>query len=170
MLKTADYDTFFVGKWHLGENEASMPINHGYDEMKNTTLYHLNSFTYADPAWHKQMSETERVYFKKVTKGALEGKAGGKSHEIHKILGKDIPILDVTSTKYALDYIRSHAKSDKPFFMSVNFAKHHQANLPAPEFVGKSMSKSNYVVMMARQPAIAQTSTSALFSHLLCIS
>ncbi len=36
------------------------------------------------------------------------------------------------------------AKSDKPFFMSVNFMKVHQPNMPAPEFEHKSLSKSKY--------------------------
>ncbi len=144
VLKQAGYDTFFVGKWHLGENDESLPINQGYDEMKNVTLYHLNSYTYADPAWNPDMSDKMRDYYKKVTQGELEGKAGGKRHEVKKILGKDIPTIDKTTEKYTLDYIRKHAKSDKPFFMSVNFAKNHQPNLPAPEFNLKSKSKTKY--------------------------
>ena len=36
------------------------------------------------------------------------------------------------------------AKSDKPFFINVNFMKVHQPNLPAPEFEHKSMSKTKY--------------------------
>ena len=144
VLKTAGYDTYFIGKWHLGEDESGMPINHGYDAMDNVTLYHLNAYTYADPAWHLQMSDKERAYYKKVTKGALEGKAGGKSKETHKILGKDIAGLDITNTDFALKYIREHAKSDKPFFVSLNFAKNHQPSIAPPEFKSKSAAKSPY--------------------------
>jgi arylsulfatase len=36
------------------------------------------------------------------------------------------------------------AKTGKPFFMSVNFMKVHQPNMPAPEFVHKSISKTKY--------------------------
>lgn len=144
VLKTAGYDTYFIGKWHLGEDESGMPINHGYDAMANTTLYHLNSYTYADPEWHLSMSDEERAYYVKVTRGALEGKAGGKAKETNKILGKDIPGLDVTSTGLALDYIRAHAKSDKPFFVNLNFAKNHQPSIAPPEFKGKSAAKSPY--------------------------
>ena len=39
VLKTAGYSTYFIGKWHLGEDESGMPINHGYDAMDNVTLY-----------------------------------------------------------------------------------------------------------------------------------
>src|SRR4029077_1036468 len=37
-----------------------------------------------------------------------------------------------------------NGKSGQPFFMSVNFMKVHQPNMPAPEFQYKSLSKSKY--------------------------
>jgi len=42
------------------------------------------------------------------------------------------------------DYLDQNAISSEPFFMSINFMKVHQPNLPAPEFIHKSMSKSKY--------------------------
>ena len=144
VLKTAGYSTYFIGKWHLGEDESGMPINHGYDAMDNVTLYHLNAYTYADPTWHLNMAAEERAYYQKVTRGALTGKAGGKSKEANKILGKDIAGLDIINTDFALKYIRKHAKSKKPFFVSLNFAKNHQPSIAPPEFKGKSAAKSPY--------------------------
>ena len=144
VLKTAGYSTYFIGKWHLGEDESGMPINHGYDAMDNVTLYHLNAYTYADPTWHLNMGADERAYYKKVTKGAMTGKAGGKSKEANKILGKDIPGLDIINTDFALKYIRKHAKGDNPFFVSLNFAKNHQPSIAPPKFKGKSAAKSPY--------------------------
>ena len=44
MLKEAGYSTCQIGKWHLGEADYSMPTEHGFDEMRNTTLYHLNAY------------------------------------------------------------------------------------------------------------------------------
>jgi arylsulfatase A-like enzyme len=38
----------------------------------------------------------------------------------------------------AVDYIKQHAKDDKPFFMDVNFMKMHNPTNPAPPFRGKS--------------------------------
>ena len=49
MLKTAEYNTFFIGKWHLGEYDYALPNAQGYDEMKYCGLYHLNAYTYGDP-------------------------------------------------------------------------------------------------------------------------
>jgi arylsulfatase len=51
VLKQGGYQTFFTGKWHLGESDYALPIAHGYDEMKAVGLYHLNAYTYADAEW-----------------------------------------------------------------------------------------------------------------------
>jgi arylsulfatase A-like enzyme len=45
ILKQASYSTCQIGKWHLGEGDYSMPIAYGFDEMRNTSLYHLNAYT-----------------------------------------------------------------------------------------------------------------------------
>ena len=154
VLKTAGYQTFFTGKWHLGESDYALPINQGYDEMKYCGLYHLNAYTYGDPTWFPDMDPKLRAMFDKVTKGALSGKAGGKAVEEFKINGQyvntpekgvvGIPFFDEYVEKASLEYLDQAAKSDKPFFMSVNFMKVHQPNMPHPDFIHKSMSKSKY--------------------------
>ena len=55
-----------------------------------------------------------------------------------------IPYLDKYIEQSALKFLDEAAKSDKPFYINVNFMKVHQPNLPAPEFEHKSMSKSKY--------------------------
>ncbi|MFZ0255214.1 MAG: arylsulfatase [Gammaproteobacteria bacterium] len=161
VLKSAGYNTFFTGKWHLGEADYALPNAQGYDEMKYVGLYHLNAYTYADPTWFPDMSPELRAMFKKVTKGSLSGKAGEKAVEDFKINGQyvnkpnektaeypdgvvGIPFFDGYIEKAALEYLDKVAKSDKPFFMNVNFMKVHQPNMPHPDFEHKSLSKSKY--------------------------
>src|SRR5574337_477939 len=154
VLKRGGYDTFFTGKWHLGEADYAMPNAQGYDEMKYVGLYHLNAYTYGDPTWFPDMSPELREMFNRVTKGALSGKAGEPPHEDFKINGQyvntpekgvvGIPFFDEYVEKASLDYLDAHAHSDKPFFMSVNFMKVHQPNMPAPEFIHKSAAKSKF--------------------------
>ncbi len=154
VLKTGGYQTFFTGKWHLGEADYAMPINQGYDVMKYVGLYHLNAYTYADPTWFPGMDDETRKLFAEVTKGALSGKAGGKITEDFKINGQyvntpekgvvGIPFVDEYVEKATLEQLDAYAKTDKPFFMSVNFMKVHQPNMPAPEFEHKSGSKTKY--------------------------
>jgi len=154
VLKQGGYQTFFTGKWHLGESDYALPIAHGYDEMKAVGLYHLNAYTYADPEWFPDMPPELRAMFQKVTKGMLSGKAGGKATEDFKINGEyvntpekgvvGIPFLDEYIEKAAVEYLDKAGKSAQPFFMSINFMKVHQPNLPHPDFIHKSMSKSKY--------------------------
>jgi arylsulfatase A-like enzyme len=154
VLKTAGYQTFFTGKWHLGEADYAMPTAQGYDEMRYVGLYHLNAYTYADPTWFPDMDPELRAMFEKVTKGSLSGKAGEAPKEDFKINGQyvdtpdkgvvGIPYFDGYVEKAALDYLDQVAKSDTPFFLNVNFMKVHQPNMPHPDFIHKSLSKSKY--------------------------
>jgi len=161
VLKTAGYNTFFTGKWHLGEADYALPNAQGYDEMRYAGLYHLNAYTYADPTWFPDMSPELRAMFQKVTKGSLSGKAGEKAVEDFKINGQyvntpdaktadypdgvvGIPFFDGYIEKASLDYLDKAAQSNTPFFMCINFMKVHQPNLPHPDFEHKSLSKSKY--------------------------
>ncbi|MBL0373115.1 arylsulfatase [Rhizobium sp. KVB221] len=158
VLKLGGYQTYFTGKWHLGEADYALPNAQGFDEMKYVGLYHLNAYTYADPTWFPDMDPKLRAMFQKVTKGALSGKAGEKAVEEFKINGQyvdtpevngasgvvGIPYFDSYVEKAAIGFLDEAAKSDKPFFIDVNFMKVHQPNMPAPEFEHKSMSKSKY--------------------------
>jgi arylsulfatase len=154
VLKQAGYQTFFTGKWHLGEADYALPNAHGYDEMKYVGLYHLNAYTYADPTWFPDMPPELRALFQRVTKGALEGNAGQPAREVFKINGQyvntpaqgvvGIPFFDDYVEKASLEYLDRAAAAGKPFFMSINFMKVHQPNMPHPDFIHKSASKSKY--------------------------
>ena len=142
VLKQGGYRTFFTGKWHLGESDYALPTAHGYDEMKAVGLYHLNAYTYADPTWFPDMPEELRAMFARVTKGMMEGNAGQPAREVCKINGQyvntpaqgvvGIPFLDEYIEKAAVEYLDKTAKSGQPFFMSINFMKVHQPNMPHP--------------------------------------
>ena len=155
VLKQAGYGTYFTGKWHLGEADYALPNAQGYDEMKYVGLYHLNAYTYADPTWFPDMDPDLRKMFEEVTKGALSGKAGEKPKEEFKINGQyvdtpdkgvvGIPFFDNYVEKAALEFLETAAqKKDQPFFINVNFMKVHQPNMPNPDFIHKSISKTRY--------------------------
>jgi len=155
VLKQGGYQTYFTGKWHLGEDDYALPNAQGYDEMKYAFLYHLNAYTYGDPTWFPDMDPKLREMFDKVTKGSLSGKAGEKPKQDFKVNGQyvdtpekgvvGIPFVDSYVEKAALEFLETAAKNPgKPFFINVNFMKVHQPNLPAPEFEHKSLSKSKY--------------------------
>jgi arylsulfatase len=159
VLKTAGYHTYFTGKWHLGEADYALPNAQGYDEMKYAGLYHLNAYTYADETWFPDMDPELRAMFQKVTKGMLSGKAGEKPVEEFKVNGQyvdtpvidgkegvvGIPFIDDYIERAGLEFLDEAAKNpNEPFFININYMKVHQPNMPAPEFIHKSMSKSKY--------------------------
>ncbi|HEX5091178.1 MAG TPA: arylsulfatase [Burkholderiales bacterium] len=155
VLKQGGYQTYFTGKWHLGEADYAMPNAQGYDEMKYVGLYHLNAYTYADPTWFPDMPAELRAMFAKVTRGSLSAKAGEKAKEDFKINGQyvdtpekgvvGIPFFDGYVEKAAIEFLDKAAKDKgKPFYINVNFMKVHQPNLPHPDYIHKSLSKSKY--------------------------
>lgn len=144
LLKKAGYNTFFAGKWHLGEADYALPNAQGFDVMKNTFLYHLNAYTYPLESWNPDMEPEIRKYFEKVTTGLLEGNAGEKAKEVTKVTDDNIAEIDMLTTEASLEYLEKFAKEDKPFLMSINFGKNHQPNVPAKGFEGKSPAKSKY--------------------------
>jgi arylsulfatase len=164
VLKQGGYQTYFTGKWHLGEADYALPNAQGYDEMKAVGLYHLNAYTYADPTWFPDMDPELRALFQKVTTGALSGKAGEKAKEDFKINGQyvntpekgvvGIPYLDEYIEKAGLEFLDQAAKNPgKPFFININFMKVHQPNLPHPDFIHKSPSKSKYADSLVENDA-----------------
>ncbi|MGE4374022.1 MAG: arylsulfatase [Xanthobacter sp.] len=155
VLKQAGYKTYFTGKWHLGESDYALPNAQGYDVMKYAFLYHLNAYTYGDPKWFPGMSPELREMFQKITKGALSGNAGEAPVQNFTVNGEyvntpekgvvGIPFLDAYVEDATMEFLEDAAKTpDKPFFINVNFMKNHQPNMPHPDFIGKSISKTKY--------------------------
>ncbi len=163
LLKTVGYNTYFSGKWHLGEDDYALPNAQGYDDMRHVGLYHLNAYTYADPTWFPDMDPELRAMFAEVTKGSLSGVAGGEVTEDFKINGQyvntpeegvvGIPFFDSYVEQDAIDFLEEAAALDAPFFINVNFMKLHQPSMPAPEFQGSSISKSKYADSMVELDA-----------------
>ena len=67
-----------------------------------------------------------------------EGVAGKPATKVARIDYDYLHEFDVRQADSAVDYIKQHAKDDKPFFMDVNFMKMHNPNIPAKAFIGKS--------------------------------
>ena len=123
------------------------PIEHGFDEMKHFGAYYPGVYTYADtnndfhpwfPSYNQKFSEE---YFKIVNMYEWEGVAGQPAKKGAYITWDYLAEFDVRQTDSAVDYIKKHAKDDKPFFMDVNFMKMHNPNNPAKAFLGKSQSR-----------------------------
>ena len=78
------------------------------------------------------------MYFKVVNMYAWEGVAGQPAKKLGYVDWNYLATADVKQADDAIEYIKQHAKDDKPFFMDVNFMKMHNPNNPAPKFAGKT--------------------------------
>ena len=154
VLKQANYSTFFVGKWHLGEADYALPNAQGFDIMKYCGLYHLNAYTYADPQVVSGHESRAEGIVREGDDGNVIGQCREKPKEDFKLNEEyentpkkgmvGIPYVDEYIEKAAMDYLNNLTKGGQPFFMDVNFMKVHQPNLPHPDYIGKSLLKSKY--------------------------
>lgn len=138
------YSTFFMGKWHLGDTPDAYPIEHGFDEMKEFAAYYAGVYTYNDtskwfhPWFPSYNPEFERMYDSVVNLGEWEGVAGQPAKRVGTITYDTMATMDERMADNAVDYIKNHANSDKPFFIDVNFIKMHNPTHAAPDFAGRS--------------------------------
>ena len=152
VLKTGGYKTFFTGKWHLGELDSAFPNVQGFDEMKYAGLYHLNAYTYANPTWFPDMDPELRDIIPARNERCAVRRCGTDREKRLKINGRyvntpaqgvvGIPFFD-DYVESDLDYLDRNENSTQPFFMSVNFMKVHQPNMPAPEFRASRCQKAS---------------------------
>jgi arylsulfatase len=138
------YTTYFSGKWHLGDKPEAYPIEHGFDEMKNFAAYYAGVYAYNDtstefhpwfPSFNQQYNS---MYDSVVNLGEWEGKAGQAATRVGTINYDSLADFDIRQAQNAVQYIKDHAKGDKPFFMDVNFIKMHNPTNAAPAFRGRS--------------------------------
>jgi arylsulfatase A-like enzyme len=143
-FKKNGYQTYFSGKWHLGDKPEMYPIEHGFDEMKHFAAYYPGVYTYPDtsPKMHPWFPRYNADYWKEfqdtVNLHEWEGVAGKPATRTALIDWDYLSEFDVRQTDSAVAYIKQHANDSKPFFMDVNFMKMHNPNNPAKAFQGRS--------------------------------
>ncbi len=112
--------------------------------MKHFAAYYAGVYAYndTDKAFHPWFPsynpEYNKMYDDIVNLGEWEGVAGQSARMLGTITYDSLAEFDIRQTASAVDYIKRHANSDKPFFMDVNFIKMHNPTNAAPAFRGAS--------------------------------
>jgi arylsulfatase len=147
-MKKAGYTTVELGKWHLGDVPDAYLIAHGFDEMYHMLPYYAGVYAYDDPnlnpAWPKNDPKFMAAW-KTVNIGEWEGKAGEPAKKVRDFTYPHLATSDTEIRDTAINWIKQHARDDRPFFMYLNFMKLHQPNFPSPDWKGKSPGMHPYL-------------------------
>jgi uncharacterized sulfatase len=108
LLKSQGYATKLIGKWHLGTDPASHPLQHGFDGFFGTP--YSNDMTPFPLIADHEVVEAEA----------------------------DQTLLTQKYTAAAVDFIRLNAKEERPFFLLLAHNSPHIPLFASPRFAGKS--------------------------------
>ena len=142
-FKKNGYQTYYSGKWHLGDTIDAMPVHHGFETMKNFLAYYSGVYAYTDTELHPDFPRDNpafmAAYWRQVNDGMWEGEEGQPPRRVIEHFGyPDLAKFDEKQAADAAAYIKAHANDAKPMFMYIAFTKMHNPTNPAPDFRGKS--------------------------------
>jgi arylsulfatase len=134
LLKEYGYVTGQFGKNHLGDKDAHLPTNHGFDEFYGN-LYHLNAEEEPelpdypkDPEFHEQYGP----------RGVIHSFADGRIEDTGPLTKKRMETVDDDTAARAIDFIeRAHADG-KPFFVWWSGTRMHFRTHVKEELIGIS--------------------------------
>lgn len=135
VFKSQGYATAMTGKWHLGSEEKSLPVNQGFDEYRVGVLETTDSTLYRPNMERAGLPEAViNATAPKIWEG--DSKNGLKpvreyTIEYRKQIEGDI-------AKASIDFINKLSKKKQPFFLYVGFTNSHYPSVTAPEFENKS--------------------------------
>lgn len=150
LLQKEGYVTQGVGKWHMGENEASLPQNVGYDDY-----YGFLGVSDMYTEWRDQYFNPEVALSPKrfallqimpfnhdnVHCSPANKKECESAYPINLSTIKD---LDQDWAAYSEAFIRKMEKSDKPFFLYHATRGCHFDNYPNDDYAGKSRARTTF--------------------------
>ena len=146
-LQTLGYVTQGVGKWHMGENEGSLPQNVGYDDYYGflgvSDMYTEWRDIYFNPEIALSPSRfamMQKLPFNHNNVHCVKGKPGVEN--VYEINLSTIGNLDQDWANYSEKFIRKMAKSNQPWFLYHATRAAHFDNYPTEKYAGKSPART----------------------------
>lgn len=132
LLSDAGYHTAMFGKWHVGFGDKYAPTEHGFDEAEwsggNPAVWiygakaednvgHVNfrAFNWAP--------KEPQAYYDEG--GVMRARKGEKPEMVYPFNVENYQAYDSDVADLAIDYIKRHADSDRPFFLYVGGKANH---------------------------------------------
>lgn len=123
LLKEHGYATGQFGKNHLGDKDAHLPTNHGFDEFFGN-LYHLNAEEEPeneDYPGDMKMPDGKTFHEKFGPRGVIHSWANAdgtqKIEDTGPLTKKRMETIDDTTSDAAVRFIKQQHKAGKPFFV-----------------------------------------------------
>ncbi len=135
LFKSQGYNTAITGKWHVGQEEQSQPVNQGFDEYRVGVL---NSSDGAYYRGHMERMGLPEALVAKTAPKIWEGDSENGMKVIREYTLEYRQQVEADITNASIDFINELSKEDDPFFLYVGFTHTHYPNRAAPEFTGKS--------------------------------
>jgi arylsulfatase A-like enzyme len=133
LLRDSGYQKAMYGKWHLGDKEGRYPTSQGFDEWWDFPHSNGETLNNIQPGYSPDLAPNQGIW---------EGKVGEPSKRVGEYDYAMRPLMDEQITQRAVNYIKTHAKDAKPFFLYVPFSLPHAPPLPNPKFHNKD--KTDY--------------------------
>ena len=135
LFKSVGYATAMTGKWHLGEEEQSLPTNQGFDEYRvgilgtsDATLFRRNMERAGLPA--------------QVVDGAApwiwEGDSQNGLTRVREYTVEYRKQVEGDIAQASINFINELSQQEEPFFLYIGFTHSHYPSVTAPEFEGQS--------------------------------
>jgi len=150
ILQQLGYVTQGVGKWHMGENQGSLPQNVGYDDFRGflgvSDMYTEWRDTYFNP--EVALSPDRFAMMEKETFNHNEVHCSpadtSKCEDLQLIDLDTIKQLDEDWMKYSIDFLKRMKGSEQPFFLYHATRGCHFDNYPSDEWAGRSRARTSY--------------------------
>jgi arylsulfatase len=132
LLKPLGYTSGQFGKNHLGDRDAHLPTNHGFDEFFGN-LYHLNAEEEPETYYYPENPEFHERYG---PRGVIHSYSNGKIEDTGPMTKKRMETADDAFTDAAIDFIERAHSQGKPFFVWLSATRMHVWTRLKEESVG----------------------------------
>jgi len=135
LFKSVGYNTAMTGKWHLGGEEQSQPVNQGFDEWRVGVEGSSDQTYYRG---HMERAGFPEAVIANAAPKIMEGDAENGLKVVREYTVEYRKQVEGDITKASIDFINELSKEKEPFFLYVGFTNSHYPNVSAPEFTGVS--------------------------------
>ncbi len=148
LLSDAGYVTQAVGKWHMGENEASQPQNVGFDDFYGFLSVSDMYTEWRDPYFFPEVvysdARTDWVRNIPFNKCFVHAARNGPLEEVEEVTIPVLSLLDDKWCAYSERFIERMGASSDPWFLYHCTRGAHFDNYPHPDFLGRSPARHPY--------------------------